>query len=44
MSADTWYRNYAILGLIVGFMIVFVWIQLVRINLYLQKVEESRSS
>ena len=43
MSANRWYRNYAILGLIAGFSVVFVWIQLVKINLFLQKVEESRN-
>ncbi len=42
MNANRWYRNYAVLGLIAGFAVVFVWIQLVRINLFLQKVEESR--
>jgi hypothetical protein len=42
MKATGWYRNYAILGLLGGFLLVFVWIQLVRINHFLKKVEESR--
>ncbi len=42
MSAKGWYRNYAIVGFIAGFALVFVWIQIVRINHFLQNVEESR--
>ncbi len=42
MYAQGWYRNYAVLGFIAGFVLVFVWIQLVRINHFLKKVEESR--
>jgi hypothetical protein len=44
MNAKGWYRNYAILGFVAGFVLVFVWIQIVRINRFLQKVEESRQS
>jgi len=44
MKAKGWYRNYAILGFIAGFALVLVWLQIVRINHFLQKVEESRKS
>ena len=44
MDSKHWYRNYAILGFIAGFALVFIWIQMVRINLYLKKVEEARKS
>ena len=42
MSAKAWYRNYAIVGFIAGFALVFFWIQIVRINHFLQNVEDSR--
>ncbi len=42
MNANEWYRNYAVLGLISGFVLVFAWIQLVRVNLFLQKIERAR--
>lgn len=44
MDAKGWYRNYAVLGFIAGFVLVFLWIQMVRINHFLQNVEESRSN
>lgn len=44
MKAKGWYRNFAVLGLIGGFALVFIWIQIVKINQFLQKVEESRNS
>ncbi len=42
MKANDWYRNYAVLGLLAGFFLVFAWIQLVRIDHYLQNVEKAR--
>ena len=44
MKANDWYRNYAVLGLLAGFVLVFAWIQLVRINHYLQNVEKARKA